>query len=514
MSVPYIEPTTLDDKRRFQGHLFMLVKTKLEQDYTELDMMEDRDEDKQSGATPDYSTYFKGKEREALNAGLEPIVKALFNIPTKLKAGGYTKKYLQYVDTILHLYWSTKRANNSKGSVYGFTPAFCKSYYKDMSSARRSVVLAVKNCDKITVRGSLAYEDRNDPAKSQAERVKMTSAMCTKITKLINAYHRAENKCSADKVNPEFKEVLDRFESTKANIELLKSKRILTVTEDYYTSTVLTRQPDLFKETYGWAYSLSEHFPMLNLREPYFWRTGRYNSSNFHAGLPKEIKAYVYQGHYNYDMSDAHVQVLRNILAYVRDNSSEYSRLASETIQLIDIDLNTGKEAIANQLGVEVSEYKKMKYTLLNGGNLHKGLCPTRMELFYKYGKDETKAIINRFDKLEIARAFESVPELIRAYHDLMSHKEYRNNITNHETYEDSEEGLTLKRLTAYYLQGGESEFIYRLMRECMNSGIKVVAYEYDGIVTDKVIPDSLVDKVNCDMSATYPYCIKNKPFM
>lgn len=518
VAVPQVKPTTQKEFKLFSGHLFMLVKTNLENSYKAWDEKHENTDTsiRPGGSVPDFSEELTEGEIQHVHQGLENLIKALFQIPTRTKAGKFTKEYLSYMEVILHLYNSTKNYYRSRGGVYGYTPAFCTTYYKNMSSAKRAIVLKVKNCDKITMRATLAYEDKNEPRKCQAERVKMVSAMVTKISKLIYSYRRNQNKCSAEKVNPEFQAILDRFEASNANANLLKSRRILTVNEEYFTSLVLTRQADLIRETYGQIYSSSDCFPTLNRRDSYFWRTGRYNSSNFHAGLPKEIKAYAYKGYYNYDMSDAHVQVLRNILAYIKNNVpvEKFNKDATEAIKLIDIDLEKGKEAISAKLGVEVGDYKKMKYTLLNGGDLSKSLCPTRQELVIKYGRKRTKKIVRKFNKLEIAKAFKLVPDLLIAYHFVMEDKEFRNNITSHEVYEKVEGGFTIKRLTAYYLQGGESEFIYRLMRECMDSGIQVVAYEYDGIVTDKPIPDSIVAKVNQDMGVTYPYSIKNKPFI
>jgi hypothetical protein len=227
-------------------------------------------------------------------------------------------------------------------------------------------------------------------------------------------------------------------------------------------------------------------------------KTGRIFASSGLQGMSREMKAAALKGvkYHNYDLKSSQLNLFINLL----------NKLNYDTEELLQFSKKENQYKLAEELKITIDEFKKILYGLLFGANHSKVTSSIYEELAVteEYKRDLVKSITIHFQPL--LDAIKYVKTLFHSRHTLNLMFEYsRNsniNLYNHcgKRYEyNVEEKNTNQRdseLLCFYLQGIESRIIHELTVKCAENGITVYSNEHDGLITNKEIPQELIDNV------------------
>ena len=236
--------------------------------------------------------------------------------------------------------------------------------------------------------------------------------------------------------------------------------------------------------------------------------TGRiYGLLGGFQGCPRYIKHILLKDIecYNYDMANAHISIL--LLEF------EYCNLDTKWIRTY---LKRGKEYYAKELGVSTSIWKKCVYALAMGGSLRKYVTvKNRLQkgavygILYNNNPSSAGRLLLKFKKM--TKDFITVRDrwykiilytYNKRYHYKSNGKTHWKNACgkhfkriNYDKIASSDLKAQWKRkIPAFIVQGMEACFIHHITIICDANNIKVFHNEHDGIITDKKIPQKLVD--------------------
>ena len=250
--------------------------------------------------------------------------------------------------------------------------------------------------------------------------------------------------------------------------------------------------------------------------------TGRLFSRYGVQGLTKISKSVVHEGKYNYDIANSQIAVLllmiENIYLkfsyqWTKEELDDYSNI--KTL----IDYHTGKltkEGISEEIGLSVEDWKKCLYTLVFGGSFSNS-AKTSIGVVIQnnlsnpnFSEEKLKLWLEKFRKpiklwLKYCQRYALFEELNEYEVDLLksSFKHFfKDEVCDPDEWcfngviflnKSSRIFQEPAKLSAYFLQGTESAFIYQVMTDSRSKQLKPLSYEFDGLVVQNEIPSEVI---------------------
>jgi len=214
-------------------------------------------------------------------------------------------------------------------------------------------------------------------------------------------------------------------------------------------------------------------------------------------GLSKAVLVYD-KGLNNYDLELAHLTALKNLtLEY--ETAAKNKKLNHHDWRRFERTIMSKpfQKAKATQLGLSSKQFKKILYGFIySGGSMRikpiRACClnDERLSKLENYLFPLKKIIdclwfyIRRDDRFKPKKG-------VKASYDIT-------NLTGCRFLPDKALSKVKRRrkILAHLIQGIEKHFVHTLTIACKKSGINVVSDEHDGIVTDKPIPQNIIDDV------------------
>jgi len=235
---------------------------------------------------------------------------------------------------------------------------------------------------------------------------------------------------------------------------------------------------------------------------------GRVSSKDNKQNIKSCDKKYLYDtlfpnGYVNYDIESSQlniaIEILKSYRAFLRKSKASDIKIAESDFAISSIQnfISIGKESIARDLNIPVKLMKTVLYTKLFMGKPTNRHSSVYQDLYnYFFGNElKLKFCLNQIDCLPLMKSLNYLHSHIEEYHRFKvkySKDKFLNGVTDY-TKLNSERR---KHLITYYSQGYEAYFINEVIRLCHENGIEVYSNEFDGVVTNKVIPKELLDKV------------------
>jgi len=197
------------------------------------------------------------------------------------------------------------------------------------------------------------------------------------------------------------------------------------------------------------------------------------------------MKALAFKDMYNYDIRSSHPNTL---LTYMEQASLDTSWLEA----YVDSDPSDW----AMKVGMPRSEWKRLILAVIYGSSLLKGR-KAKPNVAYDI-------VMNTGADLELVRQLlEPLFQLRTVWYKYLLETFIPNQCLVSLDYKflrnRCDQKISLKKppneLTAHLMQGLESAFIYCLTQDVKEVGIKVVSNQHDGLVTDRPIPDYLIQQ-------------------
>lgn len=249
--------------------------------------------------------------------------------------------------------------------------------------------------------------------------------------------------------------------------------------------------------------------------------TGRLFECNGIQGISRLSKSLIFnkKGYYNYDFSNSQL----NLLSYYLNDMQEVlgNELSYESLKLLETDGITkylsnknNKQECANRLGISVDSWKEIMFGYLFGSNseyknnsmvmilksyYHNDsvlLAEKTLELNkilgeyfspIKVWRDNVKAYVKK--KFEISKS-ELPSDFIETWDKLPDTGYYNGLVYVSNSFLNYNKSSWL---SAFILQGKESEIIYDIVKELPH---KIISYEFDGLISSKKLEQEVIDRV------------------
>lgn len=388
----------------------------------------------------------------------------------------YPKTERKIAEILLHIFFSRKGRHRE-------CIALCDSFLQTLPSTVRTVMRRLKNNTKFIFR-------MRDDRVGLAEHIILNSIVENVIKFIIDETKDQYKKMRKLSIKPDYKIILEQFikesaeERTKRldlaeNMKTIKSVNEIEIREinDLSTNRLCYRK---------YRFDKSHRYSIM--------KNGRYIMGDNSTNKKKEVKFLAYASLFeeplhNYDLKDAHPTLLAKLLSDYIERYSDIGKYVNRARGLkcnLDTYLRLGKEYYINKTGIPKDVFKTMLYLTFNGGKVENKYSSKMLELSIKHGVEKVKSFIEEFKKLSLIKSIKrNLLPIISDFHRLNEEAgiEFCNRFNNHR---DIEKGLKRGQVLSYYLSGYEASFITRCIEWCQKSGVKVISYEYDGLVTDK----------------------------